>query len=185
MIKFSFLVVLFVLLVVFLAYAKSKEGIMGLLGRLKNVVKGKADRAVEQAERSDPDALYRAAIQEQEQEISDLKQLSRDASGLVFQKREFVQAVEARIAELNSDLELAVEHGDEELGPKLLSQVEEQEIELEEKKVDLVEFEEEANLTMDAYNSAQEELQNLIKEHKQAAAMIKSSEVMQKISDRR
>lgn len=153
--------------------------------RLRNLLWGKADRAIERIEKEDPDALYRGAIGELQRDITELKILSVEVKGMVFQANESIHAQEEAKAVLERDLKLAVEYGKKDLGVTIIEQIDDITLKIDELKAQLKEYNATADETIEARNKAIKELKELMAEQSQASSLAKSEKVMDRIRDRK
>lgn len=157
---------------------------MGLLKRMSNMIKGKTDRAVENMEKTDPDAIFRAAIEEKTEDIADLKELAREAKGFEMKEDQEIAECKNRMEALKNDLNLAVEEGDEEVGSEIIGEIEEVEAEIEVNKTEKAEYGEQFKRVNTALEAAKKELETLRNEQREAAQLEKSHKVMSGINDR-
>jgi phage shock protein A len=160
-------------------------GLFTWIKRLSNLGQGKVDRAVEQAEKNDPDAIFRSAIVEAEKDVAELRTLSREAKGLVRTKKSEIEALENERKELKRDLALAIEKEDEELGTDLIGREERVDREIKAAKAQLEDLDKEAEITLKAFDARVQELTELREEQSKAAQMEKAHKVMSSIRDRR
>lgn len=160
-------------------------GLITLVKRLLNVGKGKVGRAVEEIEKSDPDAIFRSAIEEAEKDVAELRTLSREAKGLVLSKQTEIESLKKKQKELKRDLDLALEKEDEELGSDLLEQEEQTKADIKAAEAEVIELESEADVTLKAFDARVKELRELREEQSKAAQMEKAHKVMTSIRDRR
>lgn len=157
---------------------------MGLLKRFINVAKGKSVRAMENIEKSDPDAIFRAAIDEKAKDIADLKNLARETKGFELKETEEIAACERKLEELNTDLNFAIEQKNTELGPLIIQEIEETQGEIEVNKTEREEYAGQFEKINSALEAAKSDLNTLKKEQQEAAALEKSHKVMSSIEDR-
>ncbi len=153
--------------------------------RIRNLITGKVDRKIDQMEQSDPDAIFRAAIKEKEDDISELRELSRLGKGLVNQKDEAILRVKNELDQVGADLKIAIGLKDTEMGPDLLAQKEALEAKLTQLEEEREELNKEADRTIQAKEASVRDLAVLKEEHQNADAAIRSEEILQKIRDRR
>ncbi len=158
---------------------------MGIFGRIGNLLKGKADRAVEKAEKGDSDAIFRSAIAEKEKDIKELTQMAREAKGLEMSEEQQITACKDKLDVLNMDLEAAVDVEDEALGAQLIEQIEEINAEIDINEAEKAEYNDQFNTINASLEEAKSELATLKKEHQEAAHLEKSHKIMQDIEDRK
>ena len=168
--------------VVLVLVKKNKGG--GLLGRAANLAEGKADRAIEDLEKSDPEAIFRSAINETEEEVAEMNKLSKEVKGLEFQERQKVADIEEAIEDTQSMLDVALEQEEEELGSELCTKIES----LEEQKAEYLKmadvYKDQAADTLALLDSKKKELDELRVEMKQASNITKSAEIINRVRDR-
>lgn len=153
--------------------------------RLRNILWGKADRAIEMVEKDDPDALYRGAMADLQKDVAELKQLAVEAKGMVFQTDEAIRAQEEAKATLERDLKLAVEAGKKDLGVSLIEQIDNITAKIDVLKSQRDEYNATADETIDARDKAIKELKDLMAEQAQAKSLDKADKVMDRIRDRK
>lgn len=157
---------------------------MGFFGRVSNLVRGKVDRTIANAEKSDPDAIYRAAIEEKTKDLKDLQDLAREAKGLEMKEIQEIDNCNNKLVELEIDLELAVEASNEEVGTVLLEEIEDVKAELAVNKTEKEEYANQAANVIAALEAVKKDLKALKDEHVEAAQLEKSHKVMKSIADR-
>jgi len=157
---------------------------MGLFGRISNLVKGKVDRTISNAEKSDPDAIYRAAIEEKTKDLKDLQELAREAKGLEMKEIQEIDSCNSRLTALEVDLELAVETSNEEVGTALLEEIEGVKAELAVNETEKEEYANQAANVIASLEAVKKDLKALKDEHVEAAQLEKSHKVMKSIADR-
>lgn len=176
---------LLIIAVIILVLVKKKNGKGGnLLGRAANLAEGKADRAMENLEKTDPEAVFRAAILETESEVSEMNQLSKEITGLEYQERQKIKNIETKITNINDMITVAVDQDNEEMGIKLYSQLDSLEEEKEDTEKLMKTYEDQAKETLELLNSKVEELEELKVEMKQATNITRSAEIINKVRDR-
>ena len=157
---------------------------MGLGSRLMSLVKGKANRAVENAEKSDPDAIYRAAVDNKIKEITELRVVAREVKGFEIKEDEEIADCNLRLDALKMDLDAAMSLEDAELGAELIGEIEEVEAEIEVNLAEKEEYAERAQAVINALDIAKKDLSILKKEQAEAGQMEKTHKVMSSIQDR-
>jgi phage shock protein A len=166
-------------IVVWLAWRSKKNSIAGRVG---NVVEGKLDRAVEGLEESDPDAVFRSAINDAEREIESLYEVEREMTGLAFQEKESINDLEGQVESLKEAVDAAAEQENEELGVKCLSEIESIEEEIEGHKEQHKLYSEQAEETGKLRKERMEAKKELEKQSKTANNLQQAAEVVDRVN---
>lgn len=157
----------------------------GLLGRAANLAEGKADKAMESLEKSDPEAVFRAAIGEGQKELAELNQMSKEVKGLEFQEKQKAENLEKEKEELKGMLETAVEQEEEDLGGEILEKIESLDERIKEHKNMSETYRKQGEDTVKMRNDKKKELDELKVEMKTASNVTKSEEIVTRIRDRK
>ena len=158
---------------------------MGLLSRVFGLGKGKAYRAVAQAEAKDPDAVYRNALTTERQRAKEMNDLSRQTLGLVFQVQEKIQGFEKELLQLGKDLEAAKAVQDMELGPIILEKMDVIQAELTTAQEEQVSLQKEADEIAKAALAQEQSVDDLEREWKNASSTLKADQILKTIEDRK
>ena len=168
--------------VVILVVAKKRKA-SGLLGRAANLAEGKADRAMEELEKEDPEAIFRTAIKEYEQELVDLNQASKEIKGLQFEEVEKADNLKKEKAQLQTMLDVAVEQ-EEELGAEILEKMESIDEQIKDHETQAKEYEIQGEDMVKMRNDKKKELDKLRVEMKQTKSTSRAAEIVGKARDR-
>ena len=157
---------------------------MGIFGRIKNLINGKADRAIENAEKDDPDAIFRSAIQEEMKTIDDLRELARETKGLELSEVQQIANCKSKLEDLEQELEMALDQNDKDLGSELIMAMDDVRSDIEVNENEKAQYAEQAKQVIDALDVATKNLETLKKEHREAQQLEKSHDVMSKVNSR-
>ena len=174
------ILVFFVLVAVIAIKLYSRKG-----NRVMNVIDGKADRAVEDFEKSDPDAVYRTAINEKRKEIGDLNGSIRELKGVELEKNEAIDSLQKKKEELGRLIKQAVKDQDVETGTMLIEEDKKIDAEVNELRIERDTFKNESRETIAALEDSKKELKELEDNQGKANAMLKSAKIMDKITARK
>ena len=92
---------------------------MGFFDRLFNVINGFFSSFIGNVEKNNPEVVYEAAIQER---LKKQKELKEAVSGIVFLRNKTEKELEIKkdqLAEVEIQLNIAIDEGDEEVRPHL------------------------------------------------------------------
>jgi len=153
--------------------------------RIRSLVSGKMDRAIDQQEKGDPDAVYRSAIKKLQEDILEIRDLATEATGMVFQVEQEINSKNDTIVSLKSDLDLAVKAGDKATGSELIERIEHLDEDIKELIERKNDYQSNADETIKSRQDMEKELQELKDEAAQAKTLGKADAMMQRIRDRK
>jgi phage shock protein A len=153
--------------------------------RIRNLLSGKVDRAIDQQEKGDPDAIYRSAIKKLQSDILEIRDLSTEATGMVFQVQQDLNSKKDTIEVLKTDLQLAVTAGDKQTGSELIERIEHLEEDIKDLEERQNDYQSNADETIKSRQDMEKELQDLKDEYAQSKTLGKADAMMQRIRDRK
>jgi phage shock protein A len=153
--------------------------------RVRNLITGKAERVMENAEKEDPDAVYRSAIKQMTSDINDLDGLADDATAMAYQVQQEMFAKRDTLKTIEGDLTLAVNAGDKEVGTALIDRRKSIMDKIAELQDRYKEYQDNADETIATKEKMVIELQELKDEYAQAATLGKADQMMDRIRKRR
>lgn len=153
--------------------------------RIRNLISGKADRAIEAAEKEDSDAVYRSALNQLRNDIKELSDLATEATAMAFEVQQEIEAQKDTLKTVESDLQLAVNAGNKEVGTALIDRKESVEGKIKELEERLADYQLNADETVKAREDMTQELTNLQDEYRQAKTLGKADKMMDRIRSRR
>jgi phage shock protein A len=156
-----------------------------LIKRIFNVLLGKTNRAVDELEKSDPDAVFTTAIEVAAKEVVEIREAAREAQGLVFAKNEEIAKLDEMLFERGKDLQLAIKQGNEAVGAKIIEDIESLKAKHAEATAELAELKNEAAMAEDALETAMKERADLEEKKKTAKQMEKTEKIISRIEDRK
>lgn len=107
---------------------------MGILGRLGNIIKGKANKALDSME--DPTEQLDLSIREKKEAVREAKRQSSELLGSVISKEKKVKEIEESLNEFDAAIKRALANNDEGAAEKILSKRIESENKLDSAKKD-------------------------------------------------
>jgi phage shock protein A len=110
---------------------------MGLFSRISNIVKAKANRAVEAAEKEDPVGIIKAQLQEAKKNLGEFESAVRQQGAEKIRLEKQVDSLKAEVKSWGKKAEIALGEGNEDLATKALERQTELENELESAKSSL------------------------------------------------
>ncbi len=110
---------------------------MSILGRIGNLVKAKANRVVEAAEKSDPVGIVKQQMMEAKTQLAEYEQAVRQMGSEKINVEKQVQEAKAEVADWGKKAELAMGEGNEELARKACERQTEAETKLNSLKTSL------------------------------------------------
>jgi phage shock protein A len=143
---------------------------MGVIDRFFNVIRGWFGLAASNLEASNPEAVYEAAIQER---IKSHGELKKAVSTIVYLRNKLEAEQEQKVkemAEVNAQLPVAIESGDDEVALVLLQKKNELEASLAALKVDLEKVSAQAEDAKEGLIAFQGEIQKLKRERDEMLA---------------
>ncbi len=154
---------------------------MGFFERIANIISGFFSNLVGSAEKSNPEAVYEAAIQERIKRHAELK---KAVSGIVYLRNKLEAEHEQKtreLADVNAQLPVAVESGDDEVALILLQKKNELEKALETLHVELEKVSKQAEEAKEGLMAFQGEIEKLKRERDQMLAKKATAEARIKI----
>lgn len=103
---------------------------MGILSRITNVIKAKANKAVEAAEAADPVGIMKAALKEAQENLGQFESAVRDHGAEKIRLEKKVEDLKANVKKWGSNAEAAMGEGNEALAEKACERQTEYETEL-------------------------------------------------------
>lgn len=158
---------------------------MGLLGRILGLGKGKLDRAVNEAESKDVDAVYRNAIGAERKQAKEINDLHRETLGLVFQAQDKGEKLKAEMKGLERDLETAKAAQDMILGPIIVEKIDELAEEFAAVQKEHATLQKEAVEISKAADKQEQAVEQLEKQWKSATSALKADQVLKQIAERK
>jgi phage shock protein A len=146
---------------------------------------GKVDRVVEQAEKEDPDAVYRNAIKQLQDDVRELTELATEATAMSFQVNQEIASQKDTLKTIENDLQLAIKAGDKEVGTALIERQESIQAKIKELEDRAQEYQYNADETIATKTKMVKELQELKDEYAQAKTLGKADTMMDRIRERR
>ena len=98
---------------------------MGFFDRISNIWKGFISLWISEVEQSNPEAVYEAAIEER---VKKHRELKKAVSGIVYLRNKIaaeLEAAEAELAEVNAQIPVAVEEGEDDVALVLIQKKDE------------------------------------------------------------
>jgi len=156
---------------------------MGFFSRLGNIISGFFSSLISGVEERHPEAVYESAINER---LKKQKELKKAVSGIVFLRNKTekeLEEKEAELVEINAQLEVAVDEGEDEVALVLLERQGELEPRILELRNELENVRRQAEDAMGALNSFREEIKKLKREKEEMLAKAKTAEARIKIQE--
>lgn len=153
--------------------------------RIRNLITGKMDKAIDEAEKADPESVYRAEIKRLQKNIVEVQDLATEATGMVYQVQQGIHAKEDSIASLERDLKLAGAAGDKAVGAELILRIDalrEDIVELKERATD---YQANADETIGIREDLEKELSAIVDEAAQAKTLGKADIMYERINARK
>lgn len=154
---------------------------MGFFERIANIISGFFSNLVGSAEKSNPEAVYEAAIQERVKRHAELK---KAVSGIVYLRNKLEAEREQKtreLAEVNAQIPVAVESGDDEVALLLLQKKNELDKALERLGVELEQVSKQAEDAKESLMAFQGEIEKLKRERDEMLAKKATAEARIKI----
>ena len=156
---------------------------MGVFDRLAQVWKGFLNLWISDIENKNPEAVYEAAIEER---IAKHRQLKKAVSGIVYLRNKTSSELETKereLAEINLQLPIAVEEGEDEVALVLIEKQESLESRIGELRLELTKISEQAEESKRGLLSFQAEIGKLKREKVEMLAKKASAEARIQIQD--
>lgn len=156
---------------------------MSFFSRLFNVIKAFFGSFVGSIEAKNPELVYEAAIQER---LSKQKELKKAVSGIVFLRNKTeneLKEKEEELLEIDAQLGVALEEGEDEVALVLLERKNELEPAIVALEKDLENVRRQAEQSMDALNAFREDIKKLKREKEEMLAKAKTAEARIKIQE--
>jgi len=168
---------------------------MGFGKRLWALLVGKTDRAVEDEEKRDPDAVYRAVILEEENKLRQIRELVRETKGLEFSISEKITGLQKTKGELTNSLELAKKTAVEgteadkaqaiKIGTRLVEQIDTLTAQIADQQAALTEAQKQSTEIIEARDEQEKHLTDLKAEQANAKNIIATDSILRTILDRK
>jgi phage shock protein A len=157
---------------------------MSFLGRLKEVLVGKADRAVENAVKGDVDAVYRASVIQEETKLNEIHDLAREVKGHEFELNEKITKLQSEKTEIQTTLDLAIKENNSEIGALTVQQMDTVDAQINDLNHQLEMYKNESAEIIKALHEQEKHLSDLKAEASLAKGTIESNSIMNKIHER-
>ena len=156
---------------------------MGFFDRLFNMVSGFFNSLIGSVEQQNPEIVYERSIQESKKKLKDLKEAVSGIYHLRNKTRAELEEKEALLVDINDQLEVALDEGDDEIALTLSDEQISLEGSVESLRQDLANYENQCESAMDALNSHTNHIRKLQKEKHEMLAKVKSAEARMKIQE--
>ncbi|MBU0554178.1 PspA/IM30 family protein [Myxococcota bacterium] len=156
---------------------------MGFFGRIYNLWKGFLGVFVGRMEEKHPEIAYENAINAMTEKYSKLKSA---AAGLIKHRAKLeasIQKAEKELEDINLQVQMAVEQGEDEIAVALLERQEELETALNDYRADLERAAKDAETAKDSLRAVKEEIEKLKREKDKVIAQIKDAEARKQIQE--
>ena len=147
---------------------------MGFFDRLFNMVSGFFNSLIGSVEQQNPEIVYERSIQESKKKLKDLQEAVSGIYHLRNKTRAELEEKEALLVDINDQLEVALDEGDDEIALTLSDEQISLEGAVEGLRRDLENYEKQCESAMDALNSHTNHIRKLQKEKHEMLAKVKS-----------
>ncbi|MEC7984737.1 MAG: PspA/IM30 family protein [Myxococcota bacterium] len=156
---------------------------MGFFDRLFNVINGFFSSFIGNVEKNNPEVVYEAAIQER---LKKQKELKEAVSGIVFLRNKTEKELDTKreqYAEIEMQLDIAMDEGDEEVQLYLAEQMDLLEPEISKLEKQLENCKAQAEDAIEALNNFRTDIKKLKREKEEMLAKAKTAEARIKIQE--